>query len=103
MAKATAAPRAPMRVKVSRGYRVFQVFNTILMILICCVMLYPFLYLIAQSFSSYEAIVAGKVGLLPVDFNLDRAGRLGPPVYRYRPHDRTARRGRRALQRVDIC
>lgn len=71
MAKATAAPRAPMRVKVSRGYRVFQVFNTILMILICCVMLYPFLYLIAQSFSSYEAIVAGEVGLLPVDFNLD--------------------------------
>ena len=35
------------------------------------VMLYPFLYLIAQSFSSYEAIVAGEVGLLPKDFNLD--------------------------------
>ncbi|MCD7716399.1 MAG: carbohydrate ABC transporter permease [Lachnospiraceae bacterium] len=58
-------------IKVSRGYRIFTVCNTILMILICVVMLYPFLYLIAQSFSSYEAIVAGKVGILPVDFSVD--------------------------------
>lgn len=57
-------------IKVSRGYRIFTVCNTILMILICVVMLYPFLYLIAQSFSSYDAIVAGKVGLLPVDFSV---------------------------------
>lgn len=59
------------KIKESTGYRVFQVCNTILMILICCAMLYPFLYLIAQSFSSYDAIVAGEVGLLPKDFNLD--------------------------------
>lgn len=57
-------------IKVSRGYQIFTVFNTILMIIICCAMLYPFLYLIAQSFSSYEAIVAGKVGILPVDFSV---------------------------------
>ncbi|MCD7842624.1 MAG: carbohydrate ABC transporter permease [Lachnospiraceae bacterium] len=58
-------------IKVSRGYRIFTICNTILMVLICVVMLYPFLYLIAQSFSSYEAIVAGKVGILPVDFSID--------------------------------
>lgn len=58
-------------IKISRGYRIFTVCNTILMVVICAVMLYPFLYLIAQSFSSYEAIVAGEVGLLPVDFSVD--------------------------------
>lgn len=63
--------QAGTAIKVSRGYRIFTVFNTILMVVVCCVMLYPFLYLVAQSFSSYEAIVAGKVGILPVDFNVD--------------------------------
>ncbi|HJC25088.1 MAG TPA: carbohydrate ABC transporter permease [Candidatus Eisenbergiella merdavium] len=58
-------------IKVSRAYRIFTVCNNVLLALICAVMLYPFLYLIAQSFSSYEAIVAGKVGLWPVDFSLD--------------------------------
>ena len=33
-------------------------------------MLYPFLYLVAQSFSSTQAIVAGEVGLIPKDFNI---------------------------------
>lgn len=60
----------PVKIKASAGYRVFQVFNTILMIIICCAMLYPFLYLIAQSFSSADAIIAGKVSLLPVDFSV---------------------------------
>ena len=39
----------PMKIKESMAYRVFNVFNTILMILICAAMLYPFLYLVAQS------------------------------------------------------
>lgn len=60
----------PVKIKESVGYRVFQVFNTILMIFICCVMLYPFIYLIAQSFSSADAIIAGKVSLIPVDFSV---------------------------------
>lgn len=60
----------PMKIKESSGYRVFQVFNTILLAVICLAMLYPFLYLIAQSFSSADAIIAGKVTLLPVDFSI---------------------------------
>lgn len=56
--------------KESRSYRVFQVINFIFMLFIVCVTLYPFLYLVAQSFSSEAAIYAGKVKLLPVDFNL---------------------------------
>lgn len=62
---------APMKIKESTGYRVFKVFNTIFMVIICVAMLYPFLYLVAQSFSSTQAIVAGEVGLLPKDFNVD--------------------------------
>ena len=61
----------PVKIKMSTGYRVFQVCNTILMLIICLAMLYPFLYLIAQSFSSADAIIAGKVNLLPVDFSVD--------------------------------
>ena len=59
------------RMIVSPGYRAFTIFNDILIGIICIAMLYPFLYLIAQSFSSTEAIVAGKVGIVPVGFSVD--------------------------------
>lgn len=54
----------------SVGYRVFQVFNVILMIVISLVTLYPFLYLVAQSFSSEQAIIKGLVTIFPVEFNI---------------------------------
>jgi putative aldouronate transport system permease protein len=52
------------------GVRVFQVLNTILMIVICAFTVYPFLYLVAQSFSSEAAIMKGLVYIVPVEFNL---------------------------------
>ena len=57
-----------MKVKESKGYRVFQVFNLLIMLFVVFVTLYPFLYLLAQSFSSEAAIYAGKVSFFPVDF-----------------------------------
>ena len=60
----------PMKVKTSTAYKVFCVCNGIFMVLMSCAMLYPFIYLIAQSFSSADAIMAGKVGLIPVDFSI---------------------------------
>lgn len=57
--------------KVSKSYRVFQVINTIIMIIVVLVTLYPFLYLIAQSFSSEKAIYSGQVTIFPVGFNID--------------------------------
>ncbi len=54
----------------SNGYRVFRVFNFILMLIISVVTLYPFLFLVAQSFSSEQAIIKGIVSILPVDFNV---------------------------------
>ena len=59
-----------MKIKESGSYRVFKVFNAIILTLISVAMLYPFLYLVAQSFSSTQAIVAGQVGLIPKDFNI---------------------------------
>jgi putative aldouronate transport system permease protein len=61
---------APSKIKVSKSYRVFQVFNTIFMIIISALTLYPFLYLVAQSFSSEAAIIKGQVTIVPVEFNL---------------------------------
>ena len=58
-------------IKPSKSYRVFQVFNTVLMILILFITLYPFVYLVAQSFSSDAAVSAGQVTFFPVDFTLD--------------------------------
>lgn len=60
-----------VKVRESTGYIVFKYVNTIIMILICVITLYPFLYLVAQSFSSEEAITLGKVTLFPVGFNID--------------------------------
>lgn len=68
MAKATTM--GPMKIKESGSYRVFKVFNAIILTLISVAMLYPFLYLVAQSFSSTQAIVAGQVVLIPKDFNI---------------------------------
>ena len=57
--------------KASKGYRAFQCINTVIMILVIFVTLYPFIYLVAQSFSSDAAVSAGKVTFLPIDFNLN--------------------------------
>lgn len=60
----------PMKVRESAQYKVFKVFNTIIMLIISAATLYPFLYLVAQSFSSESAIVQGLVSIIPVEFNL---------------------------------
>ena len=70
MAKKEKEDVAGSRMIMSTGYKVFTVFNVILMLIISAAMLYPFLYLVAQSFSSTEAIVAGEVGIIPVGFSV---------------------------------
>ena len=60
-----------VKVKESTGYIVFKWFNTVIMILVCAATLYQFLYLVAQSFSSEEAITLGKVNLIPIGFNIE--------------------------------
>ena len=59
------------KIKDSTGYRVFTVFNTIIMILVAVATLYPFLYLVSQSFTSTQAIIEGYTGIVPKGFNVD--------------------------------
>ena len=63
---------APVRrtIKTSRGYRVFQVVNALVLSAVVLATLYPFVNLLAQSFSSETAIAAGRVDLIPKGFNL---------------------------------
>jgi len=61
----------PVGVRDSRGYRRFTWINGTLLVLFCALMLYPFITVLAQSFSGAGAIKAGLVNVWPVDFNLD--------------------------------
>ncbi len=57
--------------KDSTGYKVFRVFNVVALLAIVFVTFYPFLNMVAQSFSSEGNISAGKVNLVPRGFNLE--------------------------------
>lgn len=48
-----------------RGYQAFRVFNAIILFLVVAAVLYPFLNVLAQSFSSERYIDAGQVNLWP--------------------------------------
>lgn len=63
---------APSRIRIrpSRGYRVFQVVNAVILTGVVAVTVYPFLNLLAQSFSSESAIRQGRVNLIPRGFNV---------------------------------
>jgi putative aldouronate transport system permease protein len=64
------APR-PSFIKDSRGYRVFRVVNVAVLLVVVVVTLYPFVNIVAQSFSSELYIRTGQVNLWPRGFNLD--------------------------------
>jgi len=54
--------------KPSKGYQVFKVVNTIIMLVVLFLTLYPFIYLVAQSFSSESAVRRGAVSFYPIGF-----------------------------------
>ena len=58
-------------IRSTRADRVFYVVNALLLTLFLAAVLYPLIYVISCSFSSGEALNAGKVNLLPVGFTLD--------------------------------
>ncbi|WP_433496369.1 carbohydrate ABC transporter permease [Sphaerimonospora sp. CA-214678] len=57
-----------MTVDRTRGYQLFRVINTIVLTGVLLVTLYPFVNIVARSFSDEFAIRAGKVNLFPVGF-----------------------------------
>ncbi len=63
-------------VTVTRGYRVFQVVNTIVLTGVVLVTLFPFVNIVARSFSSEQAIRSGQVTIWPKGFNLTTYDRV---------------------------
>ena len=51
--------------------RVFDIFNKLVMGLLIIIVGYPLLVVLSSSFSDPVSVAAGKVNLLPVNFNLD--------------------------------
>lgn len=56
--------------KHSNGEKIFQVFNIIIMLLLCVIMLYPYLNQVALSFNEGIDAMMGDVGILPRKFTL---------------------------------
>ncbi len=48
--------------------KIFRTVNTILMLIVVVLTIYPFLYLLAISFSSSAAVLTGKVTIIPKEF-----------------------------------
>jgi putative aldouronate transport system permease protein len=63
-------PPARTRIRPSRGHRVFQVVNALILTAVVAATLYPFVNILAQSFSSESAIRQGTVNLVPHGFNV---------------------------------
>lgn len=65
------AEEQELRFVQSASQKTGQAVIDILLVLTGMLCFVPFWYIVCQSFSSNEAISAGKVGLLPVEFQLD--------------------------------
>jgi putative aldouronate transport system permease protein len=57
--------------KVSRGMKAFRIFNLVFLLVVVFLTMYPFLNIIAQSFSSEGFINSGQVNLFPRGFNVE--------------------------------
>ncbi|MGC4806747.1 carbohydrate ABC transporter permease [Micromonospora sp. DT233] len=57
-------------IRPTRGYRVFQAVNALILTGVVVVTLYPFVNIVARSLSEEAYIIAGKVNLVPRGFDL---------------------------------
>ncbi|QUI25292.1 carbohydrate ABC transporter permease [Vallitalea pronyensis] len=57
--------------KLSRGEKIFQVFNYILLTLVAIATLYPVIYVLSASISAGDAVTSGRVVLFPIDITFD--------------------------------
>ena len=54
----------------SKNEKIFQFFWTLFFIIVTCVAMVPILRVVSMSFSSKDAITAGRVFIFPVGFNM---------------------------------
>lgn len=65
-----------MKIKRSKGERIFDVFNTVFMILLCVATLYPFIYILALSFNDGFDTLKRGIWLYPRVFTLDNYAKI---------------------------
>ncbi|MBM0233848.1 carbohydrate ABC transporter permease [Micromonospora sp. STR1_7] len=58
-------------IRPTRGYRVFQAVNAVVLTAVVVLTLYPFVNVVARSLSDEGYIIAGQVNLVPRGFNTD--------------------------------
>ncbi|HEX5114829.1 MAG TPA: carbohydrate ABC transporter permease [Pseudonocardiaceae bacterium] len=63
-------PAVRAKISAGRGNRTFRIVNGVVLTCVLVVTLYPFVNLLAQSFSSEQAIAGGHVNLIPHGFNV---------------------------------
>lgn len=59
------------KVKLSADDRIFYIVVNIIMAIVFVIVLWPLVFIVSSSFSSKEAVMTGRVFLLPVDFSLE--------------------------------
>lgn len=57
-----------MKIKHSAGYYIYQIFNTVILLIVALSCILPILHTLALSLSNSTAAMAGKVSFWPVDF-----------------------------------
>lgn len=60
-----------LQLKPTKGERVFYACNYVILTLVAASTLYPFIYVLASSLSSPDAVAAAKIWLFPIDFTLE--------------------------------
>ncbi|WNQ10152.1 carbohydrate ABC transporter permease [Paenibacillus aurantius] len=65
-----------MKIKSSLGSKVFDVLNTVFMLLLVVIMVYPLVYVFSASISDNAMVVSGQVVLWPKSINLEAYNRL---------------------------
>lgn len=73
-----------MKIKQSPGERLFDVLNATLMVLLCCIMLYPFIHVTAVAFSTQAEAIRPGLHLWPraVDFSAMKKVLCAPEIWR---------------------
>jgi putative aldouronate transport system permease protein len=59
------------RIRESAGDRVFLTLIYTFLLVTLAIVIYPLIFILSSSFSSAQAVVSGRVWLLPVDFSLE--------------------------------
>mgnify|MGYP004478705875 FL=1 len=62
---------AKQQIKLPKDDRIFYLCVNIFVALILIIVLWPLIFIVSSSFSSKEAVMAGRVFFLPVDFSLE--------------------------------